>query len=64
MLLDKYEGSLLYSGKNQHNITIAISIQKKYFPEYFDEASVQYDIIHEQLEMLEENLMMRLDLIY
>ena len=60
MLLDKYEGSLLYSGKNQHNITIAISIQKKYFPEYFDEASVQYDIIHEQLEMLEEKGYIRL----
>lgn len=60
MLLDKYEGSLLYSGKNQHNITIAIPIQKKSFPEYFDEASIQYDIIHEQLEMLEEKGYIRL----
>lgn len=60
MLLDKYEGSLLYTGKNQHNITIAIPIQKRSFPEYFDEASIQYDVIHEQLEMLEEKGYIRL----
>lgn len=60
LLLDKFEGSLLYSGRNQHNITIAIPIQKKLLPEYFDESSTQYDVIHEQLEMLEEKGYIRL----
>uniref|UniRef100_UPI004056DA49 Wadjet anti-phage system protein JetD domain-containing protein n=1 Tax=Acetatifactor sp. TaxID=1872090 RepID=UPI004056DA49 len=60
LLLDKYEGSLLYSGRNQNNITIAIPIQKNLLPEYFDEASMQYDVIHEQLEMLEDKGYIRL----
>ena len=53
-LLDKYERSLLYSGKNQINRTIFITIQKSILPEYFDESAMQYDIIHEQLEQLED----------
>lgn len=52
-LLDRYEGSVLYSGQNQVNISITVSIQKRTFPEYFDELSLQYDVIHEQLEQLE-----------
>lgn len=60
MLLDKYESSLLYTGKNQNNITITLPIQKKILPEYFDETSTQYDIIHEQLEMLEDKGYVRL----
>ena len=52
-LLDRYEGSLLYSGKNQINVSITVPIQKSVIPEYFDEASMQYDVVHEQLEALE-----------
>ena len=55
-LLDKYERSLLYSGKNQINRTIFITIQKSILPEYFDESAMQFDIIHEQLEQLEESI--------
>ena len=59
-LLDRYENSLLYTGKNQVNITIALPIQKSVLPEYFDETSLQYDVIHEQLEVLEEKGYIRL----
>lgn len=59
-LIDRYEGSLLYSGKNQVNIRITVSIQKKFIPEYFDDTSMQYDVIHEQLEALEEKGYLRL----
>lgn len=54
LLLDRYENSLLYSGKNQVNITIAVPVQKSTLPEYFDEASLQFDVIHEQLLALEQ----------
>lgn len=53
-LLDTYERSLLSSGKNQRNISISFSIQKKTFPEYFDESNLQFDMIHQQLQQLEE----------
>lgn len=59
-LLDRYERSLLYSGKNQVNIPIFVPIQKSVLPEYFDESSIQFDVIHEQLEVLEEKGYIRL----
>lgn len=59
-LLDKYERSLLYTGKNQVNQTIAVSIQKKLLPEYFDESALQFEVIHQQLEVLEEQGYVRL----
>ncbi|MBQ7840113.1 MAG: DUF2399 domain-containing protein [Lachnospiraceae bacterium] len=59
-LLDRYENSLLYSGKNQVNIRISIPVQKSILPEYFDETSTQFDVIHEQLEDLEEKGYIRL----
>lgn len=59
-LLDKYERSLLYSGKNQVNRSIFIPIHKKILPEYFDESALQFDVIHQQLEQLEEQGYVRL----
>ncbi len=59
-LLDKYENSLLYTGKNQVNITISLPVKKGILPEYFDETSTQFDVIHEQLEALEEKGYVRL----
>lgn len=53
-LLDIYERSLLYSGRNKSNRSISMSISKKTLPEYFDESALQYDVIHQQLEQLEE----------
>lgn len=60
VLLDKYERSLSYSGKNQVNRSIFILIQKKTLPEYFDESALQFDIIHQQLEELESQGYVRL----
>lgn len=53
LLLDRYESSLLYEDKNKVNISIFVPINKRTMPEYFDETSVAYDIIHEQLHELE-----------
>lgn len=59
-LLDIYERSLLYSGKNQINRSITFPIQKKTLPEYFDESALQFDMIHQQLEQLEAQGYVRL----
>ena len=59
-LLDTYERSLLYSGKNQINRSITFPIQRKTLPEYFDESALQYDTIHQQLEQLETQGYIRL----
>ena len=52
-LLDIYERSLLYSGKNKINRTISMAVSQKTLPEYFDESNLQFDAIHQQLEQLE-----------
>lgn len=59
-LLDRYENSLLYTGKNRVNVTISLPVQKSTFPEYFDETWTQYDVLHEQLGALEERGYIRL----
>ncbi len=59
-LIDKYERSLLYYGKNQVSQTISIPIQKSVLPEYFDESAMQYEVIHEQLEEMEQKGYIRL----
>lgn len=53
LLLDRYEGSLLYAGKNQVNISISVPVNKRNFPEYFVEGSLEFDVFHEQMEALE-----------
>lgn len=59
-LLDKYERSVLYSGKNQVNCSVSLPIGRKVLPEYFDESAMQFDIVHEQLEQLETEGYVRL----
>lgn len=54
VLLDKYENSLLYKGENTRNQTISYLVKKSTLPEYFDETSEEYAIIHAQLLDLEE----------
>ena len=49
-LLDRYERSLLYSGKNKVNRAVSMPVSKKTLPEYFDESALQYEVIHQQLE--------------
>lgn len=60
LLLDKYERSLISSGKNKVNQSISVKFQKSTFPEYFDESAMQFEVIHDQLEQLEEKGFIRL----
>lgn len=53
LLLDRYERNALSEGTNSRTIHIAQRITKQVFPEYFDEASLEYEVIHEQLGELE-----------
>lgn len=59
-LLDKYENSLLYTGENKRSQTIGFPVKKNTLPEYFDETSGQYAVIHEQLQELQEKGLVRL----
>lgn len=59
-LLDRYERSLLYSGKNKVNRAVSMPVSKKTLPEYFDESALQYEVIHQQLEKLEADGYVRL----
>ena len=59
-LLDRYERSLLYSGKNKVNRAVSMPVSKKTLPEYFDESALQYEVIHQQLEKLETDGYVRL----
>lgn len=59
-LMDRYENSLLYSGENRRRQTISIMVDERRLPEYFDETSRQFEVIHEQLESLEAQGLIRL----
>ena len=59
-LLNKYEASCLYEGKNQRNLTIAVKLNKNVIPEYFDQTKTTYAIIDDQLKALEQNGLIQL----
>ncbi|HMM16099.1 MAG TPA: DUF2220 family protein [Petrimonas sp.] len=52
-LLESYEKSMLFSGKNQRNQSIYFRFSKKTIPEYFEDTSTIYDEIHQDLKTLE-----------
>ena len=52
-LLDSYERSLLFSGKNKINVRIAYPFTRKTIPDYFDESSLEYEEIHACVQELE-----------
>ncbi len=60
LLLDRYEGSLLYEGKNQVNVSIAVKLTKSIIPEYFDQTGTEYTVIDEQLTAMERTGLIRL----
>lgn len=60
LLLDKYERSTLYDDRNQRNVSISVTISRDILPEYYVEGSVIYDTIHEQLENLEDQGLIKL----
>lgn len=53
-LLDSYEKSLLFTGKNKVNIRISFPFTAKSVPEYFDESSLVYEELHSKLRELEQ----------
>lgn len=53
-LLDSYEKSLLFTGKNKVNIRISFPFTAKSVPEYFDESSLVYEELHIKLRELEQ----------
>ena len=59
-LLDSYERSSLSRGTNQIHVSIAFPFNRKTIPEYFDESSLVFEDVHEQLQALEEKDLVRL----
>jgi len=53
-LLDSYEDSSLFMGKNKVNIHITFPFTVKSIPDYFDESSVCYEEIHAAMQLLEQ----------
>lgn len=53
-LLDSYEKSLLFTGKNKVNIRISFPFTAASVPEYFDESSLAYEELHIRLKELEQ----------
>ena len=54
-LLDSYENSLLFTGKNKIGIKISFPFTTGKIPEYFDESSLEYETIHEILKQMEKD---------
>ena len=54
-LLDSYEKSMLFSGKNQRTQNIYFRFSSKTIPAYFEDTSTAYDEIHQELKALESD---------
>lgn len=52
-LLDSYEDSTLFGGKNKVTVHITFPFNKKTIPAYFDESSLAYEEIHAAMQELE-----------
>ena len=59
-LLESYEKSLLFSGKNQRSQSIYFRFSRKTIPEYFEDTSVAYDEIHQELKAMEAGGLIRI----
>lgn len=53
-LLDSYESSALFTGKNKVAVHIAFPFNRKTLPVYFDESSMTYEEIHAAMRRLEQ----------
>lgn len=53
-LLDSYERSRLFTGRNKVNICISFAFSRKSIPKYFDESSLDYEEIHAAIQALEK----------
>lgn len=52
-LLDSYESSTLFTGKNKVAVRIGFPFNKNTLPAYFDESSLAYEEIHASMQRLE-----------
>lgn len=59
-LLESYEKSALFSGKNQRSQNIYFRFSRKTVPEYFEDTSIAYDEIHQELKALEDGGLIRI----
>jgi hypothetical protein len=59
-LLDAYERSSLYKGKNERNISIDFKFTQNNISEYFDHTSSVYEEIHSFMRKLEEKSFIRI----
>lgn len=59
-LLESYEKSVLFLGKNQRSQNVYFRFSKKTMPEYFEDTSVVYDEIHHELQVLESMGLIRI----
>lgn len=53
-LLDSYESSTLFTGKNKVTVHIAFPFNRSTLPVYFDESSLAYEEIHAAMQRLEQ----------
>ena len=53
-LLDSYESSTLFTGKNKVTVHIAFPFNRSTLPSYFDESSLAYEEIHAAMQRLEQ----------
>ena len=60
LLLDRYEGSLLYTGDNRVRVSITVKLTKSVIPEYFDQTGTEYIAVDEQLRGLERAGLIRI----
>lgn len=60
-LLDSYESSTLFTGKNKVAVHIAFPFNKKTLPAYFDESSLAYEEIHASLLELERRGLVKIE---
>ena len=60
-LLDSYESSTLFTGKNKVNVHIAFPFNRSTLPVYFDESSLAYEEIHAAMRRLEQQGLIKIE---
>lgn len=60
-LLDSYESSTLFTGKNKVAVHIAFPFNKTTLPIYFDESSLAYEEIHASMRKLEQQRLIKIE---
>lgn len=59
-LLNSYESSVLFLGNNKRTAYVEMRFTSQSLPEYFDQSSTEYEVIHIQLQILEKEQLIRI----